>query len=268
LARRPPSLKQIPKPFPRGLLAELASSGIGLFLDYDGTLAEIVNDPGKAIPLPGIPELIEQLASSKLPITIAIVTGRRISEVKRLLGVTSGLLFSGVHGMEFEGSDGKAEFVPGALKCLTELDKVRNWLHEQISGRRGFRIEDKEITVGLHYRDADPQEARELAESFSEFVAQSTKHLKLMQLKMLAEAMPRTAASKGHTVSALKRRLPKSYVAVYFGDDTTDEDAFRALDDRDVGVLVGEERATFARFHVSGPTAVRDELQALMFLAN
>lgn len=246
------------------MLADLArSSGLGLFLDYDGTLAEIVKDPKQAVPLAGVPELLVRLASSSLPITIAIVTGRRISEVKRFLGDIPGILFSGVHGMEFEDSDGKTSFAPAALKCLAELDEVRRWIAGHIADKQGFRIEDKEIAIGLHYRDADTDQAKELVASFEQFVAASTKHLKLMHLKMLAEAMPRTAGSKGRTVLKLKKQLPASYDAVYFGDDTTDEDAFKALGPEGVTVLVGAERPSYARFLVPGPAAVRDELQGL-----
>lgn len=238
-----------------------------MFLDYDGTLAEIVADPAKAVPLPGIPELLEAIARSSLQTVIAIVTGRRIYEVKRMLGIESGILFSGVHGMEFEDSEGRVGFVPAVLKCKEELATVREWLRGHVPARRGFRIEDKEAAVGLHYRDADPDEARKLTATFAHFVARSAPHLKLMNLKMLAEAMPRQAGNKGRTVADLKRRFPLSWAAAYFGDDTTDEDAFGALDASDVSVLVGSERATLARYRVSGPQAVRDELNALAAIA-
>jgi trehalose-phosphatase len=264
LARRPPSRKQIPQPLPPGMLADLArSSGLGLFLDYDGTLAEIVKDPKQAVPLAGVPELLARLISSNLPITIAIVTGRRISQVKRFLGTIPGILFSGVHGMEFEDADGKTSFAPAALKCLAELTEVRKWVADHIADKQGFRIEDKEIAIGLHYRDADPDQASELVASFEQFVAASTKHLKLMHLKMLAEAMPRTAGNKGRTVTKLKQQLPTSHKAVYLGDDTTDEDAFKALGPEGVTVLVGAERPSYARFRVAGPVSVRHELEEL-----
>jgi trehalose-phosphatase len=268
LARRLSSpRKRIPPPLPGGLLADLAISGLGLFLDYDGTLAEIVTDPAKAVPLPGVPEILEEIARSPLPIAIAIVTGRRIHEVKRMLGIGSGILFSGVHGMEFEDSEGRAGFVPAVLKYSKELASVREWLQGHVPAHRGFRIEDKEAAIGLHYREADPAEAQRLIVTFSEFVARSTPHLKLMRLKMLAEAMPRSAGNKGRTVADLKRRFPPSWAAAYFGDDTTDEDAFAALDANDVSVLVGPERATLARYRVSGPLAVRDELNGLAAVA-
>jgi trehalose 6-phosphate phosphatase len=251
------------------MLADLArSSGLGLFLDYDGTLAEIVKDPKQALPLAGVPELLARLVSSNLPITIAIVTGRRISEVKEFLGTIPGILFSGVHGMEFEDADGKTSFTPAALKCLAELGEVRKWVMGHIAGEQGFRIEDKEIAIGLHYRDADPERAKELVASFEQFVAASTTHLKLMHLKMLAEAMPRAGGNKGRTVSKLKKQLPAFYKAVYFGDDTTDEDAFKVLGPEGLTVLVGAERPSYARFRVAGPAVVRDELEEWIGITN
>jgi len=143
------------------------------------------------------------------------------------------------------------------------LARARKWLQEHVRSERGFWIEDKEIAIGLHYRDANPEEAQKLAQLFSEFVARETPRLKVMPLKMLAEAMPRAAGNKGRTVAELKHRLPESSVAAYFGDDTTDEDAFAALGANDVSVLVGPERATAAHYRVMGPESVRDELQAL-----
>ncbi len=260
--------KRIPTPLPRELLSDLArGSGFGLFLDYDGTLAEIVADPAKAFPFPGVPELLDNIADSKLPISIAIVSGRRIREVKRLLGTASGILFSGVHGMEFEDSEGRAVFTPAALECSRELAGVREWLKINVPPGRGFWVEDKDITLGLHYREADPGEARDLVDRFIEFVERAAPRLKVMHLKMLAEAMPRAAGDKGQTIVSLKARLLPSSVAVYFGDDTTDEDAFQALEANDVGVLVGAPRATLARYWVAGPEAVRDELRTLSVLS-
>ena len=254
---------RIPQPLPARLLADLAATrGLGLMLDYDGTLAEIVSEPSKAKPLPGIAELIDQIAEHDDRIVVAIVTGRRIDEVRKLLEVRSPIFFSGVHGLEISGRDGSTQFSAAALACSAELDRVRQWLKDHTPPARGFWIEDKHVAIGLHYRNADAEQARPLCAQFAEFVARDAPSLKLLQLKMLLEAMPK-AAGKDLAVRSFKDRLPRSFVAVYFGDDTTDEDAFEALDHDDLGVLVGAPRPSRARYRVANPRAVARELRSL-----
>jgi trehalose 6-phosphate phosphatase len=263
-ASRPTRISQ---PLPEGLLADLsATRGLGLMLDYDGTLAEIVDDPSKAKPVPGIPSLIDRIAAQEDRIIVAIVTGRRIDEVRKLLQVRSLILFSGVHGLEISYRDGRTEFTAAALACAPELDRVRRWLNTHMPPGRGFWIEDKEVALGLHYRNADPAEAKVLCEQFAEFVTRDAPSLKLVQLKMLLEAMPK-AAGKNLAVANFKDRFPRGFVSVYFGDDTTDEDAFAALGKDDIGVLVGPPRASRARHCVADPQAVADQLRSLASLS-
>ncbi|HYL57724.1 MAG TPA: trehalose-phosphatase [Candidatus Acidoferrales bacterium] len=252
-----------PAPLPEGLLSELAAKrGLGLFLDYDGTLAEIVTDPSRATPVAGVRDTIDRLNDSGEKIAIAIVTGRRIDEVKTLLGLKSEATYSGVHGMELSDRAGKTEFTAAAVACAPAVARVREWLERIVPRGRGFRIEDKAVAIGLHFREADPDESRALCAQFSEFVARETPDLKVLQLKMLVEAMP-LAAGKGHAIASLRTRLPRNFVAVYFGDDTTDEDAFAALGAEDLGILVGPERASLARYRVADPRAVARELKSL-----
>jgi trehalose 6-phosphate phosphatase len=253
---------EVPPPLPDGLLADLAATrGLGLLLDYDGTLAEIVSDPSKAKPLREIPSLIDRIGRNAR-IMVAIVTGRRIGEVQKLLPVRSLMLFSGVHGLEFRDRCGRIEFTAPALACAADLDRVRDWLRDHTPPDRDFWIEDKEVAIGLHYRNADPDRARRLCAQFAEFVARDAPSLKLLPLKMILEAVPK-AAGKDLAVASFKQRFPSSFVTAYFGDDTTDETAFAALGKDDVGVLVGEPRASHARFRVPNPRAVARELRSL-----
>jgi trehalose-phosphatase len=253
----------VPFPLPHGMLSEIASArGILLCLDYDGTLSEIAPDAANARPVKGIRESIERIAGASGHAKVAIVSGRRIEEVKRLLGIDSGILFSGVHGLEFTDADGKAKFVPEVAECLPELARVKQWLLGEAPDSRGFRIEDKVAAVGLHYRNADPSEAAALCARFSKFVAAAAPGLKLVQLKMLLEAMPR-CASKARAVELLKSRKPRAFATFYFGDDSTDEDAFAVLGDDDVGVLIGAPRATRAAYRLPDPAALTVELSQL-----
>ncbi len=248
---------------PDKLLGELAADGgLALLLDYDGTLSEITADPERAVPVPGVRDTLITLLRSELALSIAIVTGRRIEQVKRLLEIEAGPFFFGVHGLEFSGSDGSISFVPEANACSGELESVRTWLAESVPDGRGFRIEDKEVAIGLHYRSADATEAQELRGRFADFVSSAAPNLRMMNLKKIDEVISR-AAGKGNAVRTLLRRFSARRHAAYLGDDVTYEDAFAALRHSDVGVLVGEERPTLARFHLPGPSAVADFLREL-----
>jgi trehalose 6-phosphate phosphatase len=253
----------LPAPLPSGLLVKLARErSLLLCLDYDGTLAELTTDPAKAYPYPGVAEQLQRLASTQSALRVAIVTGRRITEVKTFLGGGSGLCFSGVHGLEIDEPWAPSRFAPEVTACAGELRLVREWLRKEVPDNLGFRIEDKQAAVGLHYRLADPDEAQILCARFARLITEQTPRLQLLQLKMLVEALPR-AASKAHALTGLRQLTPHASLTAYLGDDSTDEDAFEALGQQDVGILVGRARLTLARYHLEGPAAVARELAYL-----
>ena len=244
-------------------MAECARrGGLLLALDYDGTLAEISADPSRALPCPGARDELTRLLEVSAHLRIAIITGRRLEEVRRLLQIKRGVAFSGLHGLERLESDGRVTAPPQLASYVPELDKLRNWLRAKVPQNRGFWIEDKQFTLGLHYRLAEPTEAAALCAAFEAYAAAETPRLKLMHLKMLIEATP-PLANKGSILREYKASLPASYITAYFGDDTTDEDAFAVLDPNDFGVLVGPPRPTHARFRINGPSATVAVLRTL-----
>ena len=136
-----------------------------------------------------------------------------------------------------------------------ELDRVRAWLAHNVPAGAGFEVEDKRLSVALHYRNAERAAAAALCARFEEFVRAGAPHLRAAHNKMVVEALP-AAASKGVALRALGREAGAAFVPVYFGDDRTDEDAFAELVSRGVGVLVGEARPSLAHFRVDSPADV------------
>ena len=245
------------------MLAELARiRGILLCLDYDGTLAEFTVDPAQSHPVEGARDCLERIAHASHVVALAIVTGRRIEQLRNLVRLRGPVLYSGLHGLEFATPDRGPQLSPEAVKCFPELDRVRRWLCQNVPDSRGFRMEDKIASVGLHYREADPDQARALYDRFAGFVAASTPLLKVVPLNMSAEAMPR-AASKARAIEWLKAQVARHFATVYFGDDSTDEDAFAVLGPDDVGVLIGSGRPSYARHRLDNPRAVVRELADL-----
>jgi alpha,alpha-trehalase len=246
------------------LTAVLARGPLFLCLDFDGTLSEIVPHPADARPLSGVGEVLIALARDPARITVAIISGRQIAEVRRMLGVERGVLFAGTHGLEIVGSDGVSRLAPGVEAAEADLAAARAWLARNVATTEGFVIEDKRIAIAVHYRMVDPALAHERCAALRNFVEAKTPGLRILPGKMIDELLPRGVGGKGRAIRTLLQECayPKS-VPVYFGDDTTDEDAFQQIRDDGIGVLVGSARPSWARYRVASPSEVRRLLAEL-----
>jgi trehalose-phosphatase len=267
LSSPPPSLPptEQPEPIPRGLLtAVLARGSLLLCLDFDGTLSEIVPHPADARPLSGVGEVLSALARDPARITVAIISGREIAEVRRMLGVERGILFAGTHGLEIVGADGVSRLAPGVEAAEADLAAARAWLARNVATTEGFVIEDKRIAIAVHYRMVEAALARERCAALRNFVEAKTPGLRILRGKMIDELLPRGVGGKGRAIRTLLQECayPKS-TPVYFGDDTTDEDAFQQIRDDGIGVLVGSARPSWARYRVASPSEVRRLLAEL-----
>jgi trehalose 6-phosphate phosphatase len=254
------------------MLEELAGrSPILLGLDYDGTISELASRPGLARPVDGVVPALKSLARLRSRIAVAIVSGRPIEELRRMTGLGHEVMFAGVHGLEIAARSGDAggdnvgddaRVVEDAVRCAPELDRVREWLAQNVPADAGFEVEDKRLAVALHYRNARRDAAIALCARFEDFVRTSAPQLRVAHNIMVVEALP-VAASKGHALRVLGQQAGPAFLPVYFGDDRTDEDAFAELVSRGVGVLVGEVRPSLARWRVESPAAVARALIAL-----
>ncbi|MGH7950095.1 MAG: trehalose-phosphatase [Candidatus Binataceae bacterium] len=237
-------------------------------LDYDGTISAITTDLYDARPVAGGREVIAQLAAHPERVTLAVISGRKISDVRRLLGVERGVLFAGVHGLEILKPDGAVIVSHEAEMALDDLAKVRRWLAGAVSEEDGYVVEDKDVAIAFHYRIPGPERARGVRERLSECVEREAPGLRIMQGKMIDEILP---AHGGGKADALRFVMESSGVSransAYFGDDTTDEDAFGELGTEGLTVLVGAARPSLARFRVDSPEEVVKELASLADVA-
>ncbi|HVA83713.1 MAG TPA: trehalose-phosphatase [Candidatus Binataceae bacterium] len=268
MPQRPPPAPKPPPLLPAAMLEQLAARGpILLCLDYDGTISELVSRPAMARPVAGVVAAIESMAPHGDRIAIALVSGRPVAELRRMTGLGHRVMYAGVHGLEIAGRarDGGGDDIrvaADAARRAPELDRVRAWLTHHVPAGAGFEVEDKRLSVALHYRNAEPAAAAALCAQFEDFVRTDAPHLRAAHNKMVVEALP-AAASKGIALRALGREAGAAFVPVYFGDDRTDEDAFAELASRGVGVLVGEARPSLAHWRVDSPAAVARVLTAL-----
>ena len=212
--------------------------------DYDGTLAPIVADPTKAVPLSEAVAAVRALAS--LPqTTVAVISGRALRDLAALSRLPSEVHLVGSHGSEFDVGFVDA-LAPEAQQLRTELVETLSAL---VRRRPGVRLEVKPASVAVHTRAAAPDVAAVVLEAIRTGPAtwpgiNVTHGKEVVELSVIA-------THKGMAVDALRTQISASAV-VFIGDDVTDENAFAHLHGPDAGVKVGPGE-TRARYRVRDP---------------
>ena len=195
--------------------------------DFDGTLAPIVSNPADARPLPEAAAALAGLAD--LPATsVALISGRALGVLRQLSGAPSTVHLVGSHGAEFD--TGFAHAIDEAL-----LTKITAELEHIAAGRPGVTVETKPASVALHVRNASPADG-ETALAAARVASQAWAAHPTEGKAVLEFAVLET--DKGEAVDVLRDQSGATAV-VFFGDDVTDEKAFRRMRASDVGVKVG-----------------------------
>lgn len=225
-------------------------NGASLFLDFDGTLVDIVARPDAVRVDPALIDLIAAL-THRLGGRLAIVSGRGAAEVHRLFGGAD-VVISGSHGAEL-----RRDGVIDAPARPVALDAAMARMQAFASAHPGVLVEAKPLGVGLHYRGGPQAEAA--ARDLAEQLAQAS-GLTLQAGKMVFEL--RAPGDKGSAISALMAMPPfAGSLPVFVGDDLTDEPGFAVAQAMGgAGVLVGPARASAAGWRLDDVAAVRDWL--------
>jgi trehalose 6-phosphate phosphatase len=243
------------------------SGRLVLLLDFDGTLAPIVDRPEDARPLPAAIEAIEALRR-RGDVDVAVVSGRGLDDA-RSLSRLEGIAFAGNHGMEIEGP-GLREVHEEAAAARPVLDEVQAEVRGALADIEGALVEDKGLTLSVHYRLVRDDEVERVRDAVRSATA-SREALRVTEGKRVLEIRPRVDWHKGRAVEFLLEHLrpPHGAPVLYLGDDTTDEDAFRALNEwsggSGEGVLVAPtELKTAARSRVDDPHEAAELLAELV----
>lgn len=225
-----------------------------LFLDFDGTLVELAEEPGAIAVPPALKPLLDRLAL-RLEGRLAIVSGRAIDDLRSHL-VSSAAVLSGSHGAELRYADGRRVPVSAPPGLAAAREEIRRFAAESA----GLLVEDKPAGVALHYRLAPEQEGP-VGDFLAGLAARSG--LALQRGKMVAELRP-AGTDKGAAVRRLMAEPPFAGARpVFVGDDLTDEHAFEAAAALGgEGVLVGPARSTAARWRLDGVADVTGWLEA------
>lgn len=218
------------------------------FLDYDGTLAPIVDDPEAAVPHPRAPDLLRSL-NEQYPVWI--VTGRDLQALASFLDRSYRAI--GLHGAQ-EGVIGESAHHLMSKEAVDALGRLKG----SVPSVDGIWVEEKDRAFAVHYRQAeDRQHARSRLE---EWLEDPPDALEAIWGKAVVELRPK-GLTKGTAVCRIVDGHPDR-TPVYLGDDVTDEDAFTALQNLDgetVTVKVGAG-ATQAEYRLADPDAVMDYL--------
>ena len=235
----------------RDLLEMFARSNVLLAFDYDGTLAPIVSAPARATMRVSTRHLFRR-ASRLYP--CLVISGRaRGDTLGRLRGV-EGCRVVGNHGAEPSPAEG------------TMRRRVRQWLpllNSRLSGHRGVVVEDKGLSVAVHYRQA---RERNVARRAILTAARTLEDVRIMGGRLAVNLLVPGAPHKGSALERERSHLVCDTV-IYVGDDDTDEDAFRL--DRPgqlLSIRVGRKRASAALYYIRNQAEIDRLLRTLVAL--
>ena len=210
-------------------LAEVAhilqSPRLGLAVDFDGTISEIVSDPASAVVWPQSAAALSSLAE-RLPL-VAVVTGRAIDDVKSRVALKN-VAYVGNHGAQYLVGD-RYEEIPRSAEGRDALVAALSHLRSIADGP-GIIFEDKGISASVHFRAApDSQAARGALEAALDSTP-GVAELEVFWGKMILELRAPTGLNKGYALRKLVREWDLD-AAIFVGDDTTDGDALVALNE-------------------------------------
>ena len=234
----------------------LGARPLSVFLDYDGTLSPIVEDYRNAT----IPEQTRSAVarlSERYP--VAVISGRDLDDVRERVGLED-IIYAGSHGFDIAGPDGLEERPDEAEGFLGPLQEADEALRDSLSEIRGADVERKTFSIAVHYRRVAEKDVEKIEDIIDEIVGRQHK-LSKRRGKKVFEIHPRADWDKGSAVEWLlahTRLGENNALALYLGDDLTDEDAFGALSGTGVCFAVrGDRRTTLADYALENTDDVR-----------
>ncbi|WP_049896777.1 trehalose-phosphatase [Natrialba chahannaoensis] len=242
----------------RATLAD--ASHLLVCLDFDGTLAPIVNDPDAAAPTTENVAALASLAAAD-SVTTAIVSGRSLVDVRTR--VDDPRIYAGNHGLELGWSESLA-IHPAARERATRVEVVCETLENVLDPIPNARVENKRLTGTVHVRTV-PSGARPVVHRLTRSVVDRLggDDLKLSPGKRILEIGPDVNWGKGDAVNLIHTQLPDDTVPIYIGDDVTDESAFRSVEPTGIGIRVGGTEPSAASYRVDSPNDVARVLEWL-----
>lgn len=261
------------------LRRRLGAQPIALFLDYDGTLTPIVARPELAVLADNVRTELERVAARCF---VGIISGRDLADVRAMFGGDESadrsgggateadhLWFAGSHGFDVAAPDGTRTEFEEAHAHLDALGAAADDLERALVDIPGAWVERKRFAVATHFRQVDDARVPDVEEAVDRVLG-AHEGLRKTGGKCIFELRPDVAWDKGRALWSLFEQAGLARdddLAVFIGDDVTDEDAFVALGDDGIGLVVADEaRPTDADYRLSTPDDVRAFLAELATL--
>jgi len=223
-----------------------------VFLDFDGALAPVVEYPWRAV-LPASNRDALAALVRKSQVTVAVISGRSLDDLESRVDV-DGLIYAGNHGLEIHGPTFRFT-EPRAMAARPVLRGVREALAEKIRPIHGAWIEDKGLTMSLHFRLADRADLPILQSATADAV-EGSNDVRCLPGNEVYEFWPKTNWHQEAAVRWITRALKWEDAAkFYVGDDTADEETFALLPEA-ITIKVGGSSETWARYCLPGTEAV------------
>jgi len=235
-----------------------------LLLDYDGTLAPFRHDRYEALPYTGVTPLLKEIMATGHT-RLVVITGRRAHEAIQLLDLSPYPEIWGTHGLERLHSDGSYEITPMDSYTRDALSAADEW----VDGLRLHHLADhKTGSLAVHWRGLTDDKARDVRDKvlLGWLPIADRAGLTLEQFEGGVE-IRMAERNKGDAVRTILTEIDVDAPVAYLGDDQSDEDAFRILQNRGLCVLVRSQwRETAANLWLRPPaqlfTFLRDWLAA------
>lgn len=246
---------------------ELRDEFIFICLDYDGTLTPIADTPDKAV-------LSNETRSALMTLIhnsscrLSIISGRSLKDIKMRVGLKN-IIYVGNHGLEIEGPNIRFEgMISQRLQAV--IRHIYEELQDKLLGIKGVIVEDKTITLSVHYRLAKPDDALTAKKVVREITQPhlGTNKIKVNAGKKVLEIKPAIEWDKGKVVLWLLARQQfkledRKILPIYVGDDVTDEDAFKILRNKGLTIFVGEPGTSQAEYYLKDTKEVVEFIQRI-----
>ncbi len=251
-----------------------AARHVLLLCDYDGTLTPITESPELADLSEKTRQLLRDLTHQSR-FTVSVISGRALADLRRRVGI-DGIIYAGNHGLEIEGP-GIGLVNPLAEEMRPVFHLINQVLNKAMAPVKGVHVEDKGLTVSVHYRMVEEGKSEEVKNIFERVIAtaRSLGKVRITSGKKVYEVRPAVDWDKGEAIALLidrygKAKTKQELLPIFLGDDSTDEDGFKVIEKHGgISIFVGEKPVrSAARYYLTSPAEVEQFLERLVHPAS
>ena len=226
--------------------------------DFDGTLASFDVDPS-APRLSDDTRLALETLAARSDVTVGLVSGRRVHDLASRTQLPGHVYLAGLHGLEIRHGE-HAWHHPDLVDSHELVDRVAETIIAAVGSVCGVKLEHKGVSLTVHVRAVEPARRSDVLRRAIDVARPwlDSDELKVLDASEAIELLPNIAWNKGDAVrwivDDVETHARRKAWCIFFGDDVTDEDAFRAVRDG-LTVVVGQ-RPSLARLRLNSPADV------------